>query len=79
LIPEVVINVALIGGEARAACHVRNRTQSVGCSDVDLLRDLDRGIMFDAELAHGAFDRATKPKLHYWRLAMLTDGSALPS
>ena len=45
-----------IGDKTSAADHVCLLGYRVGPSDVDLLRDLDRVIHLDAEVANGALD-----------------------
>ncbi len=46
----------MIGDELLAADHVRYLGYCVGTSDIDLLRDLDRVVDFDAKVATCALD-----------------------
>jgi transposase len=63
-LPIADIECTAIGDAERAADHVRNRWDRVMGSDVDLLRDFDRVVDFDAEIPHGAFDlRVPKKQL----------------
>jgi hypothetical protein len=64
-IPEAELAAMVSGDVLSAADHVRSQRYRVRHSDVDFLRDFDRVIDLDPEVANGALDlRMSKQKLY---------------
>ena len=64
-LPIADIECVEIGDETVAADHVSYRGFRVEPSDLDLFRDFDRVIDFDAEIAHGALDLRMSERLGF--------------